>query len=173
MEEAAVVVLPYREIESSGVLATALGHGRPVVVTDVGSLGETVREFEAGAVVPPEDTAALAAACCGSAPRARAQETAARETVRIAEQRGLLRAQIRKFEDDRARVVRVAPLGACDARVEELLASVVVRQRCERRLLRRVDQRDQIAADLPILRSLLCRRELLFERPASAAASVT
>ena len=63
MEEAALVVLPYREIESSGVLATALGHGRPAVVTDVGSLGETVREFEAGAVVPPEDTAALAAAC--------------------------------------------------------------------------------------------------------------
>ena len=63
MEEAAVVVLPYRHIESSGVLATALGHGRPVVVTDVGSLGDTVREFEAGAVVPPEDAAALAEAC--------------------------------------------------------------------------------------------------------------
>ena len=63
MEEAAVVVLPYREIESSGVLATALGHGRPVVVTDVGSLGDTVREFDAGAVVPPEDPAALADAC--------------------------------------------------------------------------------------------------------------
>ena len=43
LEEAAVVVLPYRKIESSGVLATALGHGRPVVVTDVGSLGDTVR----------------------------------------------------------------------------------------------------------------------------------
>ena len=57
MEEAALVVLPYREIESSGVLATALGHGRPAVVTDVGSLGDTVREFEAGAVVPPEDVA--------------------------------------------------------------------------------------------------------------------
>ena len=55
MEEAAVVVLPYRHIESSGVLATALGYGRPVVVTDVGSLGDTVRELDAGAVVPPED----------------------------------------------------------------------------------------------------------------------
>jgi glycosyltransferase involved in cell wall biosynthesis len=32
-------------------------------VTDVGSLGDTVREFEAGAVVPPEDAAALAEAC--------------------------------------------------------------------------------------------------------------
>ena len=63
MEEAAVVVLPYRQIESSGVLAMALGHGRPVVVTDVGSLGETVREHGAGAVVPSEDPQALAEAC--------------------------------------------------------------------------------------------------------------
>ena len=63
MEEAAAVVLPYREIESSGVLATALGHGRPAVVTDVGSLADTVRELDAGAVGPPEDPAALAEAC--------------------------------------------------------------------------------------------------------------
>lgn len=63
MEEAAVVVLPYRQIESSGVLGMALGHGRPVVVADVGSLGETVRELDAGAVVPPEDPTALALAC--------------------------------------------------------------------------------------------------------------
>ena len=33
----------------------AIGHGRPVVVADVGSLGDTVRELAAGAVVPPED----------------------------------------------------------------------------------------------------------------------
>jgi glycosyltransferase involved in cell wall biosynthesis len=63
MEEAAVVVLPYRQIESSGVLATALGYGRPVVVTDVGSLGDTVHEAGAGGVVPPENPAALADVC--------------------------------------------------------------------------------------------------------------
>src|SRR5262249_58651836 len=63
MDEASAVVLPYRKIESSGVLATALGHGRPAVVADVGSLGDTVRRFEAGEVVPSEDPAALAAAC--------------------------------------------------------------------------------------------------------------
>jgi glycosyltransferase involved in cell wall biosynthesis len=63
MATATAVVLPYRQIESSGVLATALGHGRPAVVTDVGSLGATVREFGAGRVAPPEDPAALAAAC--------------------------------------------------------------------------------------------------------------
>jgi glycosyltransferase involved in cell wall biosynthesis len=60
---AACAVLPYRELDSSGVLAMALGHGRPAVVTDVGSLGTIVREYGAGLVVPPEDPAALAAAC--------------------------------------------------------------------------------------------------------------
>jgi glycosyltransferase involved in cell wall biosynthesis len=62
-EAATVVVCPYRELDSSGVLATALGHGRPAVVSDVGSLGSIVREFGAGRVVAPEDPAALAAAC--------------------------------------------------------------------------------------------------------------
>jgi glycosyltransferase involved in cell wall biosynthesis len=59
----AFVVLPYREIESSGVLALALGHGRPAVVSDLGAVGDTVREFRAGRAVPVEDVAALAAAC--------------------------------------------------------------------------------------------------------------
>ena len=63
MEGAAAVVLPYRQHDSSGVLATAIGYGRPVVVTDVGSLGEIVREFGAGKVVPPDDAPALARAC--------------------------------------------------------------------------------------------------------------
>ena len=67
MKQAAAVVLPYRRLDSSGVLATAIGYRRPVVVTDVGSLGEIVREFGAGEVVPPGDAEALAQAlraCC-------------------------------------------------------------------------------------------------------------
>jgi glycosyltransferase involved in cell wall biosynthesis len=60
---AAVVVLPYREIESSGVLALAFGHGRPAVVSDLGAVGDAVREFGAGRAVPAEDPAALAGAC--------------------------------------------------------------------------------------------------------------
>ena len=61
MREATIAVFPYRGGESaSGALATALGHGRPAVVTDV--LGEAVREYDAGAVVPREDPEALAAA---------------------------------------------------------------------------------------------------------------
>jgi glycosyltransferase involved in cell wall biosynthesis len=61
MREATLTVFPYRGGESaSGALSTAFGHGRPAVVTDV--LGETVAEYGAGAVVPPEDPGALAAA---------------------------------------------------------------------------------------------------------------
>jgi glycosyltransferase involved in cell wall biosynthesis len=63
MSRAAAVVLPYRRLDSSGVLATAIGYRRPVVVTDVGSLGEIVREFGAGEVVPVDDPRALAEAC--------------------------------------------------------------------------------------------------------------
>ncbi len=62
MARAAAVVLPYRRLDSSGVLATAIGYRRPVVVSDVGSLGEIVREFAAGEVVPPGDARALAEA---------------------------------------------------------------------------------------------------------------
>ena len=82
MEEAAVVVLPYRQIESSGVLATALGYGRPVVVTDVGSLGDTVRELDAGVVVPPEDPerarGGVLRACCDTPPGRSRQRDARR-----------------------------------------------------------------------------------------------
>jgi glycosyltransferase involved in cell wall biosynthesis len=64
MREATIAVFPYRSTEAaSGALATALGHGRPAVVTDVGALGDTVRDFGAGLVVPPEDPDALAEAC--------------------------------------------------------------------------------------------------------------
>ena len=61
MRDAALVVFPYLSGESaSGALATALGHGRPVVVSEI--LGETVSEYGAGLVVPPDDPRALAEA---------------------------------------------------------------------------------------------------------------
>jgi glycosyltransferase involved in cell wall biosynthesis len=65
MRQAALVVLPYRQLDSSGVLATALGHGRPAIVSDVGSLGDLVREYGAGDVVAPGDPEALAVALRG------------------------------------------------------------------------------------------------------------
>jgi len=60
MAEAALVALPYREIDASGVLADAIGHGRPVVVSDLGALGETVRRFGAGETAEPGNPKALA-----------------------------------------------------------------------------------------------------------------
>lgn len=61
--DAHVVVLPYTTFSSqSGVLHDAYGHGRPVVVTDVGALGDAVREDGTGFVVPPNDPEALATA---------------------------------------------------------------------------------------------------------------
>ena len=59
--QASVVVLPYTRFASqSGVLHDAYAQGRPVIVTDVGALGETVREDGTGLVVPPGDAIALA-----------------------------------------------------------------------------------------------------------------
>jgi glycosyltransferase involved in cell wall biosynthesis len=58
-----LVVLPYTGFSSqSGVLHDAYAHHRPVIVTDVGALGESVRDDGSGWVVPPSDTEALAQA---------------------------------------------------------------------------------------------------------------
>ncbi len=57
-----VVVLPYRRIYQSGILQLAYGFGRPVVVTDVGGIGEMVREDRTGLVAESEDADAMASA---------------------------------------------------------------------------------------------------------------
>jgi glycosyltransferase involved in cell wall biosynthesis len=55
-----LVVLPYLEAEHSGVLYTALAFGKPLVLSAVGGFPE-VAETGAARLVPPGDTAALAA----------------------------------------------------------------------------------------------------------------
>jgi glycosyltransferase involved in cell wall biosynthesis len=61
--DATVAVFPYRpELDQSGALLRALGAGVPVVAYDVGGIGEPVRRYGAGRVVPAGDVAALAAA---------------------------------------------------------------------------------------------------------------
>jgi glycosyltransferase involved in cell wall biosynthesis len=50
-----VVVLPYREIDQSGVLFTALAFGRPLVLSDVGGFAE----IGAGRLVPPGEAEPL------------------------------------------------------------------------------------------------------------------
>ena len=61
-----VCVLPYTRFSSqSGVLHDSYGAGTPVVVTDVGALGATVRSNGTGRVVAPDDAAALSSAILG------------------------------------------------------------------------------------------------------------
>ncbi|NUR76951.1 MAG: glycosyltransferase family 4 protein [Thermoleophilia bacterium] len=60
LSEATVAVFPYRaELDQSGALLQALGAGVPAVVYDVAGLGEPVRRFGAGRVVPAGDVGAL------------------------------------------------------------------------------------------------------------------
>ena len=59
MRRADVVVLPYRNIEQSGVLYTALAFGRPLVLSDVGGFPEIAAQG-AAVTVPPEDPDGLA-----------------------------------------------------------------------------------------------------------------
>jgi glycosyltransferase involved in cell wall biosynthesis len=60
MRRADVVALPYREIDQSGVLFTALAFGKPLVLSDVGGFTE-VAATGAARLVPAGDPAALRA----------------------------------------------------------------------------------------------------------------
>jgi glycosyltransferase involved in cell wall biosynthesis len=86
--ETTVALFPYRaELDQSGALLRALGAGVPAVVYDVGGLGELVRRFEAGRVVPAGDVDGLATATQellddpAALERARAGARRARETL--------------------------------------------------------------------------------------------
>jgi glycosyltransferase involved in cell wall biosynthesis len=59
-ERADLVVLPYREIDQSGVLFTALAFDAPLLLSDVGGFGEVAAQA-AAALVAPGDASALAA----------------------------------------------------------------------------------------------------------------
>lgn len=61
-QRSSVVVLPYIEASQSGVVPTAYGFKKPVVVTDVGSIPEVVDDGKTGFIVPPRDSEALAQA---------------------------------------------------------------------------------------------------------------
>ena len=62
LRRADAVVLPYRRIDNSGVLAAALAFAAPLVLSDVGGFGELHRRDGVGELVQPGDAAGLAAA---------------------------------------------------------------------------------------------------------------
>lgn len=59
---AAVVVLPYIEASQSGVALLSYAFGKPVVVTNVGSIPEIVEHGRTGFIVPPNNPEELAKA---------------------------------------------------------------------------------------------------------------
>jgi glycosyltransferase involved in cell wall biosynthesis len=65
MRRADLVVLPYREIDQSGVLYAALAFGKPLVLSAVGGFVEVAQRHGAAELVPPGEPQALAAALGG------------------------------------------------------------------------------------------------------------
>ena len=59
---ASIVALPYRRISQSGIIQLAYAYARPVVVTDVGGIGEVVSEDGTGVIAKSEDVAGIAEA---------------------------------------------------------------------------------------------------------------
>lgn len=57
--QADAVVLPYHRSSASGPLQIAMSAGLPVVVTAVGGLVESVRDYQGAILVPPRDPVAL------------------------------------------------------------------------------------------------------------------
>jgi glycosyltransferase involved in cell wall biosynthesis len=81
---ARAIALPYRWIEGSGVLATALAQGVPPVVTAVGTFPELCTEYDLCDPVAPGDAEALARALVRTLtdPAARARAAAGMERAR-------------------------------------------------------------------------------------------
>jgi glycosyltransferase involved in cell wall biosynthesis len=63
LSEATIALFPYLpELDQSGALLQALGAGVPAVVYDVAGLGDPIRQFGAGVVVPAGDVEGMTAA---------------------------------------------------------------------------------------------------------------
>jgi glycosyltransferase involved in cell wall biosynthesis len=71
-----VVALPYRDIDQSGVLYTALAFGKAIVASAIGGFAEVAEDHDALVPVPPGDPTALSAALAAlvSDPAARAAQ---------------------------------------------------------------------------------------------------
>ena len=78
-----LVVLPYREIDQSGVLYTALAFGKPLVLSAVGGFADVGAE-QAARLVPPGDPEALASALNDLLDDAPGREALAAAAARVA-----------------------------------------------------------------------------------------
>jgi glycosyltransferase involved in cell wall biosynthesis len=83
MRRASLVVLPYREIDQSGVLFTALGAGRPLLLSDAGGFPEVAATGAARTVRAgdPTSLSASLAALLGDAATLREMAASARDAV--------------------------------------------------------------------------------------------
>jgi glycosyltransferase involved in cell wall biosynthesis len=61
-ERADVLLFPYREIEMSGVLMSALSAARPIIASEIGGFSELLKNGRTALLVPPNDPDALSAA---------------------------------------------------------------------------------------------------------------
>lgn len=101
-----LIVLPYTTFASqSAVAQDAYAHRLPLIVTDVGALGETVRGDETGWVVPPNDVDALGAALVTALTdgEARAHAAAAADVIARARTPALIGIKLRELYKSVAR----------------------------------------------------------------------
>ncbi len=61
-ESSDVLVLPYREIDQSGVLLLGIGYSIPIVASNIGGLKEVIKDQVHGLLVPPNNPKELALA---------------------------------------------------------------------------------------------------------------
>ncbi|AFZ26422.1 glycosyltransferase [Cylindrospermum stagnale PCC 7417] len=59
-QRSAATILPYIESSQSGVAAISYATGTPVIASNIGGLGEMIRDEQDGLLVPPRDVRALA-----------------------------------------------------------------------------------------------------------------
>lgn len=87
-QAASAVIMPYGQYSAqSGILREAYGFGVPVVVTDVGALGQAVRDESTGWVAAPHDARALSEAIRDALLNTEKRKLAIRAMKRVSEVR--------------------------------------------------------------------------------------
>lgn len=59
IQRSKMLILPYRSATTSGIIPTACAFSKPVIATDVGSLGAIVEHEKTGILIPPNDPKSL------------------------------------------------------------------------------------------------------------------